>query len=45
MGRQAKIGVLIERTQTQARDIFDLSLLIHDNLDLKGYTLSASDMN
>jgi predicted nucleotidyltransferase component of viral defense system len=40
-----KIGALIGRTQTQARDIFDLSLLIHDKLDLKGFILSASDMN
>lgn len=37
-----KIDALIGRTQTQARDIFDLALLIHDKLDLEGYSLSAS---
>lgn len=40
-----KIGALIGRAQTQARDIFDLSFLIHDKLDAGKYALSASDIN
>lgn len=39
-----KIGALIGRANTQARDIFDLSLLIHDGLDLRGYALSSSEI-
>lgn len=40
-----KIGALIGRAQTQARDIFDLSFLIYDKLDLEGYLLSESEIN
>lgn len=40
-----KIAALIGRTQTQARDIFDLSFLIHDNLDLQGYSLDKADVD
>jgi len=38
-----KVSALIGRTQTQARDIFDLALLIHDTLDLEGYTLTPAE--
>lgn len=40
-----KIDALIGRAQTQARDVFDLSFLIHDKLNLKDYSPSASEIN
>jgi predicted nucleotidyltransferase component of viral defense system len=40
-----KIAALIGRTQTQARDIFDLSFLIHNKLRLDEFSLSKSEIN
>ena len=39
-----KIAALIGRTQTQARDVFDLSFLLNDELDRTGYALSSVEV-